>query len=82
MNEEKIVDMLTKNSVSIVTRKSIEVEGQTYQLGIDHRRAYINSTQGREAIAAEQPEDVVTAIMTIWGDKATVTEDDPGSPDH
>ena len=75
MNEEKIVDMLTKNSVSIVTRKAIVVDGQTYQLGIDHRRAYVNSAQGREEIAAEQPADIVAAVMAIWGDTATIIED-------
>ena len=74
MNEEKIVDMLTKNSVSIVTRKSIEVEGQTFQLGIDHRRAYVNSTQGRAEIAAEQPTYVVAAVMAIWGDTPLVID--------
>ena len=71
--EKKTVDMLTSDSVYILTLQTIDVGGVTYTLG-NHRRAYVNSTCGREALAAEQPEDVVAAVMAIWGDTPTVTE--------
>ena len=71
--EKKTVDMLTTDSVSVLTQQILEVDGVTYTLG-NHRRAYVNSAQGRAAIAAEQPEDVAAAVMAIWGDTATVTE--------
>lgn len=71
--EKKTVDMLTPDSVSVLTQKIAAIDGVTYTLG-NHRRAYVNSAQGREALAAEQPEDVVAAVMAIWGDTATVTE--------
>lgn len=71
--EKKTVDMLTTDSVSVLTQQILEVDGTIYTLG-NHRRAYVNSAQGREAIAAEQPEDVAAAVMAIWGDTATVTE--------
>ena len=71
--EKKTVDMLTADSVSILTQQTIDVGGVTYPLG-NHRRAYVNSTGGREALAAEQPEDVVAAVMAIWGDTPTVTD--------
>ena len=77
----KTIDMMTPVSVSILTQKTADIDGVTYTLG-NHRRAYVNSTQGRAEIAAEQPEDIVAAIMAIWGDTATITEDDPGSTDH
>lgn len=73
MEKKTIVDMLTTDSVSVLTQQILEVDGVTYTLG-NHRRAYVNSAQGREAIAAEQPEDVAAAVMAIWGDTATVTE--------
>ena len=71
--EKKTVDMLTPDSVSVLTQKIAAIDGVIYTLG-NHRRAYINSTQGRAEIAAEQPGDVVAAVMAIWGDTATVTE--------
>lgn len=71
--EKKTVDMLTTDSVSILTQQTIDVGGVAYTLG-NHRRAYVNSTCGREALAAEQPEDVVAAVMAIWGDTPTVTD--------
>ena len=71
--EKKTVDMLTPDSVSIMTQKTATIDGVTYSLG-NHRRAYVNSAQGRAEIAAEQPGDVVAAVMAIWGDTATVTE--------
>lgn len=77
MEKKTTVDMLTTDSVSILTQQMIDVGGVTYTLG-NHRRAYVNSAQGREAIAAEQPGDVVAAVMAIWGDTATVTEPEDG----
>ena len=73
MGAKTTVDMLTTDSVSILTQQTIDVGGVTYTLG-NNRRAYVNSTGGREALAAEQPEDVVAAVMAIWGDTPTVTE--------
>ena len=73
MGTKTTVDMLTAYSVSILTQQTIDVGGVTYTLG-NHRRAYVNSTGGREALAAEQPGDVVAAVMAIWGDTPTVTE--------
>lgn len=76
-----IVDMLTRDSVSILTRKTVVIDGQTYTLG-DHRCAYSNSAAGREILAAEQPEDVVAAVMARWGDAPTVTEQNPDGGEH
>ena len=71
--DKKTVDMLTTDSVSLLTQQPSDGGGVTYTLG-NHRRAYVNSTGGREALAAEQPEDVVAAVMAIWGDTPTVTD--------
>lgn len=73
--DRKIVDMLTQDSVSILTQKMIEVDGFTYTLG-NHRQAYANSTIGRDQVAAEQPADVVAAVMARWGDTPTIDEQD------
>ena len=71
--EKKTVDMLTPDSVSIMTQKTATLDGIIYTLG-NHRRAYVNSEGGRAALAAEQPPDVVAAVMAIWGDTPTVEE--------
>lgn len=75
MIEEKTIDMLTKDSVSIKTLKYIEEEdGQKYQVGGILRRAYSNSITGREDIAKNEPEDVSTVVLQFWGDTPTVKE--------
>ena len=75
MIEEKTIDMLTKDSVSVKTLKFIEEEGEKYQVGGIMRRAYSNSITGREEIQKNEPEDVSTAVLQYWGDEPTVKED-------
>lgn len=72
IREKKIIDMLTVNSVSIATDKFIVLDGQEQQVGERHRIAYENSESGRDKIRNEQPEDVVNAVLAIWGDTPTV----------
>lgn len=74
----KTVDMLTKDSVSILTQNFIEFDGKKQQVGENHRRAYVNSTTGRAEIQENEPEYVVNAVMIMWGDEATVEEEDNG----
>lgn len=74
IEEKKTVDMLTTESVSILTQKFIEEDGEMLQVGKNHRRAYINSQSGREVLEVNEPEDVVNAVFAIWGDTPTVVE--------
>lgn len=73
----KTVDMLTKDSVSVLTQNFIEFEGKTQQVGGNHRRAYTNSISGRAEITESEPEDVIAAVMAMWGDMPTVEEIEP-----
>lgn len=73
---KKTVDMLTKDSVSILTQNFIEFEGKEQQVGENHRRAYTNSISGRAEIVETEPENVVNAVMAVWGDTATVAEEE------
>ena len=73
--QKKTVDMLTRDSVSIETTTTAVIDGVEYTLGQPHRCAYVNSTRGRELLAAQEPADVVAAVLAIWGDTTTVTED-------
>jgi hypothetical protein len=77
MISEKTIDMLTKDSVSIITKKFIEEEGKRLQVGENHRCAYINSITGRESITANEPEDVSSVVLAYWGDEPTIIEEEP-----
>lgn len=75
IRETKTVDMLTKNSVSILTQKFIDVDGVPTQVGENHRCAYVNSSEGRELIQNGEPEEVVNTVFSMWGDTPTVVEE-------
>lgn len=72
IKEEKIVDMLTNDSVSIITKKFIDVDGIKTQVGENHRCAYVNSESGRIKIQKEQPKEVVNSVFAIWGNAPTI----------
>ena len=74
IKEKKTVDMLTNYSVSILTQKFIEIDGVETQVGQDHRRAYVNSKTGRSGLQENEPEEVVNAVFSIWGDTPTIEE--------
>lgn len=74
--EKKTIDMLTEDSVSILTQKFIEIDGEQVQVGNNHRRAYVNSKAGRTDLAASEPEDIVVPIMVRWGESPTVEDPD------
>lgn len=71
----KTVDMLTEDSVSILTKKFVDLEGTLTQVGENHRCAYSNSESGRKLLQENEPENVVTAVFAIWGDTPVVVEE-------
>lgn len=66
------VDMLTNDSVSILTERFYKGE----KLGDNIRKAYINSPYGREELQKEVAEPYYSAIIAVWGDKATLEDID------
>ena len=75
MQELISLDELNQNSVSVVTRKYIEEDDVKYFVGDIHRRAYVNSEDGRKEINEELAEPYLSAVMTVWGDTPTVVID-------
>lgn len=74
--EEKItLDMLTQDSVSVKKQNITTTNGVEYVIGEPWRKAYVNSATGREEVQAELGSKYVTAIFSVWGDMATVTEE-------
>ena len=74
IQESKTVDMLTKESVSIRTQKFVVLDGAKTQVGNNHRCSYSNSEQGRQNLQTAEPEPVVQAVLAIWGDEPSVTD--------
>lgn len=77
VEERKTVDMLTKDSVSILTQKFVTIDGQQLQAGENHRCSYANSNGGRQRLAAEEPQEIQDAVFTIWGSSPTVQDIEP-----
>lgn len=76
IKEKKTVDMLTTDSVSILTQKFIDVDGVETQVGENHRCAYANSETGRNELQKQEPQDVVNSVFAIWGDVPTINEEE------
>lgn len=71
------LDMLTDKSVSVKTQKYITDGGVEYAVGLPHRRAFVNSERGRAEIAEALQEPYLSAVMAVWGESATVVEENP-----
>lgn len=74
MSEKITLDMLTQDSVSLKKQQCVVVEGTEYPIGEPWRRAYVNSTKGREQVQTEVAAPYKTAIFAVWGTTPSVTE--------
>ena len=70
METVKTVDKLTADSANILTKTYENGE----QVGLNHRCSYANSESGRVLLIANEPKDIVTEIMAVWGNSPTVEE--------
>ena len=70
---ETIIDMLTENSVSVITKRYAEIDGKTYLIETS-RKAYSNSEIGRQMIEDELSEADCQAVFAKWGDTPTVED--------
>ena len=74
MIEDIILDSLNSDSVSVKKQNYTTVDGKEYPIGDIWRRAYVNSTQGRQQVQTEVIEPYKSVIMLMWGDVPTVDE--------
>lgn len=66
--KEKItLDMLTKDSVSVLRQKFVVIDGTEMQVGVNVRNAYMNCENDREILKAELSEEYYNAVMAVWG---------------
>ena len=70
---EKItLDNLTENSVSVLTQQFASLNGQTVQVGENHRTAFVNSEYGRIELKDKLQEPYLSSVMAVWGENPTV----------
>ena len=74
LKEKITLDMLTKDSVSVLRQQFLNYNGVEMQVGENIRNAYMNSKSGREQLKAVLSDEYYTAVMTVWGADPTVDE--------
>lgn len=74
LKEKITLDMLTKDSVSVLRQQFINYNGTEMQVGENVRNAYMNSESGRQLIRNLLPDEYYNAVMAVWGDNPTVDE--------
>lgn len=66
LKEKITLDMLTKDSVSVLRQKFVVIDGTEMQVGENVRNAYMNCENDREILKAELSEEYYNAIMAVW----------------
>lgn len=66
IKERITLDMLTKDSVSVLRQKFVVIDGTEMQVGGNVRNAYMNCENDREILKAELSEEYYNAIMAVW----------------
>lgn len=75
LTEKITLDMLTQDSVSVLRQRFLNVSGTEMQVGENVRNAYVNSTSGRKNLKEALPDEYYNAVLAVWGDIPTVTEE-------
>lgn len=72
---EKItLDMLTKDSVSVLRQKFVIINDEEMRIGDNIRNVYMNSPSDRESIKKVLSEDYYNAVFAVWGPLPTVED--------
>ena len=74
LKEKITLDMLTKDSVSVLRQQFLNYNGVDMQVGGNIRNAYMNSKSGRKQLRAVLSDEYYNAVMAVWGADPTVDE--------
>lgn len=74
LKEKITLDMLTKDSVSVLRQQFLNYDGVDMQVGENVRNAYMNSESGRQLIRNLLPDEYFNAVMAVWGADPTIDE--------
>ena len=74
LKEKITLDMLTKDSVSVLRQQFLNFNGEEMQVGVNIRNAYMNDESGREQLKTVLSDEYYNAVMAVWGTDPTVDE--------
>ena len=74
LKEKITLDMLTKDSVSVLRQQFLTFNGEEMQVGGNIRSAYMNDESGREQLKTVLSDEYYNAVMAVWGTEPTVEE--------
>ena len=66
LKEKITLDALTKDSVSVLRQKFINLGGEDVQVGENVRNAYTNCESDRAILKEQLSEEYYNAIMAVW----------------
>lgn len=69
LKEKITLDMLTKDSVSVLRQKFINLGGEDVQVGENVRNAFTNCEDDRKILKEQLSEEFYNAIMAVWEEK-------------
>lgn len=66
ITEKITLDMLTKDSVSVLRQKFISLNGTDVQVGENVRNAYMNCEEDRKILREQLSEEYYNAVIAVW----------------
>ena len=66
LKEKITLDMLTKDSVSVLRQQFLIFNGEEMQVGGNIRNAYMNDESGIEQLRNVLSDDYFNAVMAVW----------------
>lgn len=66
LKEKITLDMLTKDSVSVLRQQFINYNGVDMQVGENIRNAYSNNEDGRASLKSILSDEYYNAVMAVW----------------
>ena len=66
LKEKITLDMLTKDSVSVLRQQFLTFNGEEMQVCGNIRNAYMNDESGREQLRKVLSDEYYNAVMAVW----------------
>ena len=66
LKEKITLDMLTKDSVSVLRQQFLNFNGEEMQVGGNIRNTYMNDESGIEQLRKVLSDDYFNAVMAVW----------------
>lgn len=66
LKEKITLDMLTKDSVSVLRQKFVNLGGEDVQVGENVRNAYKNCDEDKSILKEQLSEEYYNAVMAVW----------------